>query len=95
VPDLPRDVVWRISPEQMLRSTQAATTLPDAALAFFEGMAQQNWDRVLTVLPQSSVSEELKKGYGGLQVISVGQPFKSGLYRGWFIRYECGFPTVT
>jgi hypothetical protein len=51
-------------------------------------MAQEDWDRVLTVYPKSAVSADLKRFAGGLQVISIGEPFRSGLYRGWFVPYE-------
>ena len=36
----------------------------------------------------SRVDERLKEIYGGLEIISIGEPFKSGLYGGWFVPYE-------
>jgi hypothetical protein len=29
----------------------------------------------------------MKKEYGGLTVISIGEPFKSGVYAGYFVPY--------
>jgi hypothetical protein len=38
------------------------------------------------------VDERFKKIYGGIQVISVGNAFRSGIYPGWFVPYEIRFP---
>jgi hypothetical protein len=87
--EIPENAVWMVSPEEMPVTSQPLPATPrEAAVAFFQGMADQNWDRVLTVLTSSSVSAELKVDYGGLQIISIGEPFQSGLYRGWFVPYE-------
>ena len=34
------------------------------------------------------MSDVVKRVYGGMQVISLGEPFKSGLYPGYFVPYE-------
>ena len=87
--DLPENVSWLVSPEEMPVTAQPLPATPrDAALAFFEGMAERNWDRALTVMARSSVDDRIKRAYGGLQVISIGEPFQSGMYRGWFVPYE-------
>jgi hypothetical protein len=58
---------------------------------FLEGLASSDWDRVLTVLPTTSVPEGFKRVGGHLRVVSIGEPFQSGLYRGWFVPYEIVF----
>jgi hypothetical protein len=91
--ELPENVVWTVSPEEMpVTSQPLPATAKEAALAFFEGMADRNWDRVLTVYPYASLDDRIKSAYGGLQVISIGEPFQSGLYRGWFVPYEIRTP---
>jgi hypothetical protein len=39
----------------------------------------------------SAVDEGLKSYLGGLEIISIGEPFKSGLYAGWLVPYEIKF----
>lgn len=87
--DLPANVVWMVSPEEMPKTSQPLpSTARDAAVAFFEGMAERNWDRVLLVYPVSAVDDRFKKAFGGIQVVSIGEPFQSGIYPGWFVPYE-------
>jgi len=33
----------------------------------------------------------MKDIFGGLEIISIGEPFKSGKYPGWFVPYEIEF----
>jgi hypothetical protein len=61
----------------------------EAALAFFEGCANRDWQRVASV---TQLSDGLKQDYGGIQVVSVGEAFQSGTYRGWFVPYEIRYP---
>jgi len=85
---LPDGVIWGVRPEQMLTNRPLPATARDAAEAFLEGCAQRDWDRVLTVYPAAAVSESIKQDGGGLRVISIGEPFQSGIYSGWFVPYE-------
>ncbi len=48
-----------------------------------------DWQRVATVY---KVNDEIKQDYGGIQVISVGEAFRSGMYAGWFVPYEIRMP---
>lgn len=85
---LPANVVWATSPEQMPTANRPLPATPrEAAAAFLEGMAAQDWDRVASVR-NSGISQKLKDYGGGLTVISIGEPFQSGLYKGWFVPYE-------
>ncbi|UCG57848.1 MAG: hypothetical protein JSU70_23655, partial [Phycisphaerales bacterium] len=46
------------------------------------------WDEFLKFWSASAVDERIKNHLGGLEIISIGEPFKSGRYPGWFIPYE-------
>jgi outer membrane lipoprotein-sorting protein len=73
----------------------AAVTLngpKDAAAYFFDSLAHERWDDVLAVFPVSSIKDAFKKDFGGLQVVSLGEPFQSGLYPGYFVPYEVRLP---
>jgi len=85
---LPDGVIWGVPPEQMPTNRPLPATARDAAEAFLGGMSQRDWERVLTVYAATAVPEGLKRDGGGLHVISIGEPFQSGLYAGWYVPYE-------
>jgi hypothetical protein len=85
---LPDGVIWSVPPERMPTDRPIPATARDAAEAFLEGLAQRDWERVLTVYAATAVPESLKSDGGGLRVISIGEPFQSGLYGGRFVPYE-------
>jgi len=87
---LPPGVVAEEPAESQLQPVpgQSQMTARDAAEAFFQGCANQDWDKVKPLLPLSSFLLGVKGEYGGLQVISLGEAFQSGDYRGWFVPYE-------
>jgi hypothetical protein len=64
----------------------------EAALAFLEGAASRDWEKVASV---QKVDDRLKQYIGGIQVLSVGEAFRSGTYPGWFVPYEIRFPGGT
>lgn len=85
---LPDNVIGYVDPERMPANGPIPATAREAAVAFLEGLAQRDWERVLTVYPATAVPESLKIDGGGMQVISVGEAFRSGIYPGWFVPYE-------
>lgn len=86
---LPDDVILAVEPGQMPIPGGALPQSPrEAAQVLFDGLAREDWDKVLAVVPASTVHPLLKRHYGGLQVISIGAAFQSGLYPGWFVPYE-------
>lgn len=87
---LPPGVVAEEPRESQLQPLpeQSQMTARDAAEAFFQGCANQDWNKVLLYWELSSVDADTKEECGGLQIISVGEQFKSGLYGGWFVPYE-------
>jgi outer membrane lipoprotein-sorting protein len=60
----------------------------DAAEHFFDGLAREDWNAVLDVYPGKTVPDAMKNLYGHVEVLSLGKPFKSGLYSGYFIPYK-------
>jgi len=86
---LPADVSW-LGTEEDLPVTGAIPATPrEAAMAFLEGAANRDWQRVATV---TKADDRLKQYIGGIQVVSVGEAFQSGRYPGWFVPYEIRFP---
>jgi hypothetical protein len=86
---LPADVSWMGTAEDLPVTGAIPTTPRDAALAFFEGAAARDWQRVASVY---TVDDRLKHIFSGIQVLSVGEAFRSGTYPGWFVPYEIRFP---
>jgi len=85
----PENVIWwqgaKILPDN---EKYQQMTPKETAEAFFEACADENWEEYLKFNPASDVSTGMKKYLGGLEIISIGEPFKSGLYPGWFVPYE-------
>jgi hypothetical protein len=86
---LPPEVTYYVEPEKMPAGTGPLPQTPkEAARVLFDALAREDWQQALTVYPKSGFSPRMKSTYGGLQVISLGEPFKSGLFRAWFVPYE-------
>jgi hypothetical protein len=87
--ELPVDVVRSVSPEEMPAPAGAVpTNAKEAATLFFESLSREDYSQLLTVYPVSTVDPKIKTIFGGLKVNSIGEPFQSGLYHGWFVPYE-------
>ena len=84
---LPKNVEWR-TPPAALGGDYAKLGPVETAQAYFKALANKDWDEAAKF---GHVSQKLKDAYGGLELISLGKPFKSGLYRGYFIPYEITF----
>jgi hypothetical protein len=84
--ELPKDVIWLEQPKDVGEKYQQMGP-KETAEAFFKACSEENWDEFLKFWPMSAVDENLKNYLGGLQVISIGEPFKSGIYPGWFVPY--------
>ncbi len=61
-------------------------TPKQAARAFFEACGKKDWDEVQKFC--SPCDRRLRAYLGGLQIVSLGTPFQSKGYGGWFIPYE-------
>ena len=90
--ELPVDVIWYGQPNELADNEKYEQMGPkEAAQAFFEACADENWDEVLKFWPASAVDQKLKDYLGGIEIVSIGEPFKSGNYGGWFVPYEIKF----
>jgi hypothetical protein len=93
--ELPHDVIWHEGPKILADNEKYQQMTPkQAAEAFFKACAEENWDEFLKFWPMSAMDEKLKGYLGGLEIISIGEPFKSGLYPGWFVPYEIKLPST-
>jgi len=87
--ELPEGVSLSKEPKVLSDNDKYAQMSPqEVARAFFEACANENWDEVLKFWSLSAVPEFLKTGFGGLEIINIGEPFQSGRYPGWFVPYE-------
>jgi outer membrane lipoprotein-sorting protein len=91
--DLPADVSWAQRPEQapILPDNEkyASMTPEQAARAFFEACAHNDWDEAGKFM--SPVNARLKDYLGGLEIVSLGESFTSQTYPGRFVPYEIKF----
>jgi hypothetical protein len=57
------------------------------AEAFFAACSKEDWDEAEKFWGYK-LSDRNKKHLGGLKVVSIGEPFQSKPYSGWFVPYE-------
>jgi hypothetical protein len=89
---LPEDIIWYVQPQPLANNEKYASMTPEqVARAFFEACAAENWDEVLKFWNATAIDQGLKDYLGGIKIISIGTPFKSGGYGGWFVPYEIQF----
>jgi hypothetical protein len=87
--NLPENTITFKNPQVLPDNDKYQKMSPkEAATAFFEACAQKNWGEFLKFWMMSDVKPETKDRLGGLEIISIGEPFKSGIYPGWFVPYE-------
>ena len=87
--ELPKDVVWATSqPTALPDNEKYASMKPkQVAEAFFEACATEDWEKARKFWV-GKIDDRVKKGLGGLKVVSIGEPFQSKPYPGWFVPYE-------
>jgi len=87
--EIPKDAVYFVEPQVLPDNENYEKMTPkEVAQAFFTACAEENWDEFLKFWFESGVREDTKQNLGGLEIVSLGEPFKSGLYGGWFVPYE-------
>jgi hypothetical protein len=87
--ELPENMVWYKETEILPDNEKYEQMKPkEVAQAFFQACADEDWDEFLKFRTASEVDQRTKDYLGGLEIISIGEPFKSDLYSGWFIPYE-------
>jgi hypothetical protein len=63
-------------------------TPAEAARAFFEACAKEDWDEAQKFWYAPVMGKAAKERLGGLQIVRLGEPFQSKGWHGWFIPYE-------
>jgi outer membrane lipoprotein-sorting protein len=91
--DLPENMIWAKEPAILPDNERYEKMTPkEAAEAFFQACANEDWEEVLKFRTESRIDERTKEYLGGLQIISIGEPFQSEGYArdglGWFVPYE-------
>jgi len=89
--DFPEDMIWRREPEILPDNKRYEKMTPtEATETFFKACAEENWEEVLKFWTASRIDERLKAYLGGLEIISIGEPFQSKGYsrKGWLVPYE-------
>ena len=89
--ELPAGVSHVVRPEEMKSAAVTLTGPKDAAQYFFDSLAHERWDDVLAVYPENTLRDSFKKAVAGLQVISIGEPFQSGVFPGYYVPYQIRF----
>jgi hypothetical protein len=87
----PADVVWHQEPQRLPDNEKYEKMTPrEAAQAFFEACSKRDWDEVARLSPVP-FTDEIKQYLGGLEIITLGEPFQAKPYPGWFVPYEIRF----
>ena len=85
---IPKSAVL-IKPTGSEPTADTSSMEPDeVARVFFEALNRSDWEAVRQFASTWFDNTKLRETYGGLEVISIGKPFKSGMYYGWFVPYE-------
>ena len=90
--NLPAGVQWREFTQNYPGETFRNVSSRHVAELFLGGMAKDDWKLVEQACdffrnPSGKV-KRIKDQFSGLQVIKIGQAFKSGIYPGEFVPYE-------
>jgi hypothetical protein len=91
--DFPENMIWTREPEILPDNERYENMTPkEAAEAFFQACAEEDWEEVLKFWTTSRIDDHTNNYLGGLEIISIGEPFQSEGYArdglGWFVPYE-------
>jgi len=87
--DLPENMIWHEEPKVLPDNEKYQKMSPkETTQAFFEACSKEDWVEFLKFWSSTAVDEGLKSYLGGLEIISIGKPFQSKGYGGWFVPYE-------
>ena len=90
---LPEGVIWQEMDTPGYVKEFTGITSKKAAQKFFKALSKEDYEAIAAVWDVLQITDkaklaELKDYYGGLDVIHIGEPFKSGLYPGEFVPYK-------
>ncbi len=88
--DFPEDMIWQSLKVQRLPDNEKyeKMTPKEVATAFFQACADEDWEEAAKFDSHNRVSNYIRNDCGRLEIISIGEPFKSKGYRGVYIPYE-------
>jgi len=84
----PEDTLWVKGPGEINAPDNSWMTPKQVAEAMFRAMANEDWEALSAFYGSRAYDPRVQKYAGGLKIIHIGEPFKSGLYPGWFVPYE-------
>jgi outer membrane lipoprotein-sorting protein len=90
--NLPNGAAWQelnqVATSEIFRNISSKR----AAELFFEGLSKSNWQLASQTFQllnsNTDGAKRIKENYGGLTLVRLGEPFKSGQYPGEYIPYE-------
>jgi len=87
--DVPESVVWLDPNGEPVSTRDTSRMQPDeVAREFLGALSKSDWERARVFAGAAVDMPKLREYVGGLEIISIGKPFKSGEYPGWFVPYE-------
>lgn len=96
--NLPEGAEWKELTNDVAKSeTFSNITSKRAGELIFDAMAKNDWNSIKDPFQQYNgvMMLMIKKIFGGLEVIKIGEPFKSGLFPGEFVPYKVKLPDGT
>jgi hypothetical protein len=89
VPEIADDVIWLDNAEILPDNEKYEQMGPkETTEVFFRACADEDWAEAVKFEPIFA-DEEVQEMFGGLEIISIGEPFQSGFSkRSWFVPYE-------
>lgn len=84
----PENAFAFVDPEEMPVAGPLPQSPKEAAVMLFDALSREDWEAARMVYPATGFNESFKRMFGGLQVISIGEPFRSSFYPGWYVPYE-------
>jgi hypothetical protein len=85
--EVPNSVVWYKEPAVLPDNAKYEKMTPEeTARAFFEACEKQDWNEVEKLY--GSLDERIKEHLAMMKLVSLGKPFQSKQYPGWFVPYE-------
>jgi outer membrane lipoprotein-sorting protein len=88
-PEFPDNVAWAPEETPVIANNQAyaSMTAAETARAFFEAFARRDWDEAAKFWPMP-IQDSFKDYLGGVEIISMGKPFRSMIGPQSYIPYE-------
>jgi hypothetical protein len=86
---IPKGAVESVGVDRMPAGAALPQSAKETAAAFFDALARQDGDKLLTVYP-ASAPPKWAAGWAGGELLSLGEPFASG--PGYMVPYEYRFP---